>query len=149
MPPQLSYRLGGPTLKTPQISPGAVARRSGGTQLAPQHGQLSSPAQACCRCCTVGASRTLLRAGNRPVLAVRWNGMRRPISRWVRAGSVVSFAWTRPGGGFGTLRVSWLPAALCCCWDSYRWRIADLLLIQLRCLCCAGLSYGYSRCRSR
>ena len=42
MPPQLSYRLGGPTLKTPQISPGAVARRSGGTQLAPQHGQLSS-----------------------------------------------------------------------------------------------------------
>jgi hypothetical protein len=55
------------------------------------------------------ASRTLLRAGNRPVLAVKWNGMRRPISRWVRAGSVVSFTWTRPG----------------------------------------GLSYGYSKCRSK
>lgn len=35
--------------------------------------------------------------GNWPVLSITWN-LKGPIQRWVRAGSVVQFSWSRPGG---------------------------------------------------
>lgn len=45
------------------------------------------------------ASRSLLRAASvsKPVLSITWT-LRTPITRWVRAGSVVRFTWTRAGG---------------------------------------------------
>jgi hypothetical protein len=72
------------------------AQRVAGSAELPQVLDASPAAAAASSSLLRGGQRALL--GNRPVLSLNWNSMRGPMTRWVRAGSVVSFAWTRYGG---------------------------------------------------
>lgn len=93
----------------------------------------------------------LLAAGatsaSKPVLSISWT-LRAPLTRWVRAGSVVRFTWTRAGGMAAGTEASRL-VGIAGARNPVRQTAPTFVAHTLSLLIAAGLAYGTSRCKAR